>query len=69
MRLSNDLREFIELLNSRGVEYLIVGAYASPSTRGRASPAISTFILVRPDTDEAFSRKVGPDWMICRYPS
>jgi hypothetical protein len=28
MLLANDLREFIELLNSRGVEYVIVGAYA-----------------------------------------
>ena len=28
MHLSRDLREFIELLNSNGVEYLLVGAYA-----------------------------------------
>jgi len=28
MRLSKDLREFIELLNSNGVEYLVVGAFA-----------------------------------------
>jgi len=28
MRLSNDLREFLELLNSRGVEYVIVGAHS-----------------------------------------
>jgi hypothetical protein len=28
MRLSSDLREFIGLLNSRGVEYVIVGAYS-----------------------------------------
>lgn len=28
MKLSDDLREFIELLNSRGVEYVIVGAHA-----------------------------------------
>jgi hypothetical protein len=27
MKLSKDLREFIELLNSHGVEYVIVGAY------------------------------------------
>jgi len=27
MSLSPDLREFIELLNSRGVEYVIIGAY------------------------------------------
>jgi predicted nucleotidyltransferase len=28
MRLNKDLREFVELLNSKGVEYLIVGASA-----------------------------------------
>ena len=28
MQLTKDLREFIELLNSNGVEYLIVGAFA-----------------------------------------
>jgi len=28
MRLSNDLREFLELLNSRGVDYVIVGAHS-----------------------------------------
>jgi len=28
MRLNKDLREFIELLNSGGVEYLVVGAFA-----------------------------------------
>lgn len=28
MKLSNDLREFIELLNSLGVDYLVVGAHA-----------------------------------------
>ena len=28
MRLNKDLREFIELLNSTGVEYLVVGAFA-----------------------------------------
>jgi hypothetical protein len=28
MRLSKDLREFVELLNSNKVEYLIVGAFA-----------------------------------------
>jgi hypothetical protein len=27
MVLSNDLREFLELLNARGVEYLVVGAH------------------------------------------
>lgn len=28
MKLTRDLREFIELLNSRGVEYLLVGGWA-----------------------------------------
>jgi hypothetical protein len=28
MKLSRDLREFIELLNARGVEYLVVGGWA-----------------------------------------
>ena len=28
MKLADDLREFVELLNSRGVEYLIVGGHA-----------------------------------------
>ncbi len=28
MKLSKDLREFVELLNSAGVEYVIVGAHA-----------------------------------------
>jgi len=26
MRLSNDLREFLESLNSRGIDYVIAGA-------------------------------------------
>ena len=28
MKLQKDLREFIELLNSNGVEYLVVGGHA-----------------------------------------
>src|SRR5207237_8977750 len=28
MRLSNDLREFLESLNSRGIDYVIVGAHS-----------------------------------------
>ena len=28
MRLNKDLREFVELLNSNQVEYLVVGAFA-----------------------------------------
>ena len=28
MRLSNDLREFLESLNSRGVDYVVVAAHS-----------------------------------------
>jgi hypothetical protein len=28
MQLSKDLREFVELLNANGVEYLVVGGFA-----------------------------------------
>ena len=28
MKIHKDLKEFIELLNSNGVEYLVVGAFA-----------------------------------------
>lgn len=52
MKLQTDLREFIERLNSRGVEYLIVGGYAL------AFHGLSRFtgyidILVRPDDANA----------------
>ncbi len=52
MRLSNDLREFIELLNSRGVEYLIVGAY---SLAFHAQPRFTgdLDILIRPTIENA----------------
>ena len=42
MRLNKDLREFIELLNSNGVEYLVVGAFASRGTDTLASLPTST---------------------------
>ena len=52
MRLGKDLREFIESLNSHGVEYLIVGAYAlayhgSPRYTGDLE------ILIRPSAENA----------------
>jgi hypothetical protein len=46
MRLSNDLREFLELLNSRVVEYVIVGAY-SPAFHGRPRYTGDLAILIR----------------------
>jgi hypothetical protein len=52
MSLSADLKEFIELLNSRGVEYVIVGAHsfafhAQPRYTGDLD------ILVRPSSQNA----------------
>jgi predicted nucleotidyltransferase len=46
MRLSNDLREFLELLNSRGVEYVIVGAH-SLAFHGRPRYTGDLHILIR----------------------
>jgi predicted nucleotidyltransferase len=46
MRLSSDLREFLELLNSRGVEYVIVGAH-SLAFHGRPRYTGDLDILVR----------------------
>lgn len=46
MRLSSDLREFLGLLNSRGVEYVIVGAH-SLAFHGRPRYTGDLDILVR----------------------
>jgi predicted nucleotidyltransferase len=46
MRLSNDLRGFLELLNSRGVEYVIVGAH-SLAFHGRPRYTGDLDILIR----------------------
>src|SRR5882724_1589443 len=46
MRLSNDLRKFLELLNSRGVEYVIVGAH-SLAFHGRPRYTGDLGILIR----------------------
>ena len=52
MRLPKDLREFIELLNSRGVEYVLVGAYAMAyHSRPRYTEDID--ILIRPSPENA----------------
>ncbi|MDQ2824557.1 MAG: nucleotidyltransferase family protein [Verrucomicrobiota bacterium] len=52
MNLSADLREFIELLNSRGVEYVIVGAH-SLAFHGRPRYTGDLDILVRPSDENA----------------
>jgi len=57
MRLSNDLREFLELLNSRGVDYVIVGAH-SLAFHGRPRYTGDLDILVRA-TPENAAKLVG----------
>src|SRR5947207_3511936 len=52
MRLSNDLSEFLELLNSRGVDYVIVGAH-SLAFHGRPRYTGDLEILVRATTEKA----------------
>jgi len=50
MRLEKDLREFIALLNSNEVEYVIVGAFAL-AFHGRPRYTGDIDILVRPSPD------------------
>jgi hypothetical protein len=52
MRLSKDWREFLELLNSRGVDYVIVGAH-SLALHGRPRYTGDLDILVRPTPENA----------------
>jgi hypothetical protein len=52
MRLSNDLREFLESLNSRGVDYVIVGAH-SLAFHGRPRYTGDLDILVRTTHENA----------------
>lgn len=52
MRLNKDSREFIELLNSRRVDYVIVGAH-SLAFHGRPRYTGDLDILVRPGDDNA----------------
>lgn len=52
MSLSADLREFIELLNSRDVEYVIVGAH-SLAFHARPRYTGDLDILVRPSPENA----------------
>ena len=52
MPLNRDLREFVELLNSNGVEYLVVGAFAV-AWYGYPRFTADLDILVRPDGSNA----------------
>ena len=52
MTLSKDWREFLELLNSRGADYVIVGAQ-SLAFHGRPRHTGDLDILVRPTPDNA----------------
>ena len=52
MRLSSDLREFLGLLNSRGVDYVIVGAH-SLAFHGRPRYTGDLDILLRSTPDNA----------------
>jgi hypothetical protein len=52
MRLSNDWREFLELLNSRRVEYVIVGAH-SLAFHGRPRYTGDLDILIRATPENA----------------
>src|SRR5687768_18598511 len=53
MKLDQDLREFIELLNARNVRYLVVGAYALAfHGRPRYTGDIDFFVQPSPENAE-----------------
>jgi hypothetical protein len=52
MSLSSDWKEFLELLNARGVEYLVVGAH-SLAFHGRPRYTGDLEVLVRPSQTNA----------------
>jgi hypothetical protein len=52
MRLNSDLREFLELLNARGVDYVIVGAH-SLAFHSRPRYTGDLDVLVRPSKSNA----------------
>jgi hypothetical protein len=52
MRISKDLREFIELLNAKGVEYVVVGGFAV-AWHGHPRFTADIDFLVRPDRANA----------------
>ena len=43
MRLSNDLREVLESLNSRGIDYVIVGAHSLEAVSGFKNRFVGRF--------------------------
>ena len=52
MKLDQDLREFIELLNARDVRYLVVGAYAL-AFHGRPRYTGDIDFFVQPSSENA----------------
>jgi hypothetical protein len=52
MRLNSDLREFLELLNARGVDYVVVGAH-SLAFHSRPRYTGDLDVLVRPSKSNA----------------
>ncbi len=52
MRLNKDLKEFIELLNSNKVEYLVVGAFAV-AWHGRPRFTADIDFFLRPSRENA----------------
>lgn len=59
MSLYKDLREFIELLNSRGVEYLVVGAHCLAFHGvARATGDLDFFVRVSPDNAQRLAEVV-----------
>lgn len=52
MTLNRDLREFLELLNARGVDYVVVGAHCL-AFHGRPRYTGDLDVLVRPSKDNA----------------
>lgn len=59
MKLQKDLREFIELLNSTGVEYLIVGGYAVAfHGHPRFTADIDVFVEVSPASSDKLAQVI-----------
>jgi hypothetical protein len=52
MPLNKDLREFVELLSSNGVEYLVVGAFAV-AFHGFPRYTADLDLLIRPTSENA----------------
>jgi hypothetical protein len=57
MKLTKDLREFIELFNSHGVEYLLVGAYAFAfHAKPRFTEDLDIFVGSSPENADRIER-------------